>query len=1211
MYLKSLELYGFKSFPDRTKLLFEKGTTIIVGPNGSGKSNISDAMKWVLGEISTKSIRGSKMEDIIFSGTETRKPMGFAEVSVTFDNTDPENRLDCVYDEVTVTRRYYRVGESEYFINRRAVRLRDIYQLFMNTGIGRDGYSIIGQGKIAEIISRKSEERRGIFEDASGIAKFRFQKNEAERNLGQTVDNITRVNDVFVEIENRVGPLEKEAVKAKRAIELMERKKEADIRLWLYDSERLRTAVEAAVAELEKADFDFRNISESLESLQNQSETLLQRSQSNKASSEQLLGRIREQTRLIYTIQSDRNLTDRNIQHTNELINAADESTANYRNMLSGEKELTEGKQRLIKEYNKTLGELNAEYEKLGDEREALDNKVRRLKSECDKAFTDISETEAQLAELRTQLAVLRNASNEGSDKNDSVLREIDEYEKAVKDLETQCEAKEKLLGKYNSNIAAISEKLTGLNEKRSELNALREQNMQALSRLIIARDTVSQKIDTYNSIQKNFDEYISSVRFVMNQYAEGKITDRNGNRCGTIYGPLSKVISVDDEYITAIEVALGANIQNIVVEDAETAKAAIFALKRAEKGRATFFPIDSMKGQSASRETVDAGKFRGYVSAADKLVECEDKFANIISSLLARTVVFDNIDNANYAAKALGYRVKIVTLDGQQVNVGGSFTGGSTGRNNGILSRAAEIRHMQDSLEAYEKEIADARNELDSTDAAIEDINDEISENENNKGLMEAMAGTVLPAVEKLRAQIDANKTLIEKMNSDFRTVKQRRDEYELRITDLSAELAGLENKASEIKAFRNERNIEMNAAEDALGETDAKITELYIKISGMKKDIETESSLLEASKTRASEIQANIQSMAVKKTEYAATVRELTEKLKLSDIAEKEAEELLTKLNSERAEIENEGSEFEKRISEINAGTKELMANKEIAFRARTLTESKLENLKAEQDKIAPMLMDDYGMTRADALKLGYLPIISDEERRSSTAIQTECRNKLRAIGHVDLDAVEKYNELKKRYDEMLVQITDLRESEAKIRAEIKELDKQMEKTFLDAFNKINENFGRVFSELFGGGHAEILLTEPDDVLSSGIEIKAAPPGKIIKSLMQLSGGEQSFVAIALFFATLQVNPTPFCILDEIEAALDDANVSRFANYIKRYSEETQFIIISHRRGTMEAAERLYGVTMPERGISKVLSLVISEIAGKGDKELDGLFG
>ena len=1202
-------MYGFKSFPDRTKLTFEQGTTVIVGPNGSGKSNIADAMKWVLGEISTKSIRGSKMEDIIFSGTESRKPMGFAEVSVTFDNTDPENRLDCPYDEVTVTRRYYRAGESEYFINRRAVRLRDIYELFMNTGIGRDGYSIIGQGKIAEIISRKSEERRGIFEDASGIAKFRFKKNAAEKKLAQTQDNLTRVNDIFLEVEKQIGPLEKEAEKAKKAIVLTERKKEADVRLWLYDSERLRAEIEKLSEILARADFDVQNLADALESIRQQSERLLEKSQSNKSDSERLYNEIRLQTDANFRLESDYRLAERNVTHLRELCDSARESLARYTEMIAGESHSIEERRVRIAEGLQRLDELTRQQEALNAAKEETLAYVQQLRAMADELFADISELEEQLNGIRTQIAVMQNSNTAGSDKNASVEKEIEKYVSINRDLTSQCEDKERLLAYYTANISSLTESIRETDERLTEQTSAREQNMQALSSMIFNRNSIAQRIETYKALEEQFDGYVSSVKYVMKCYAEGGIKDRYGNICGTVYGPLSKVISVKDDFVVAIETALGANLQHIVVENEETAKAAMLALKTADKGRATFFPLTSMKAQTPSKEVSDAAGFQGFISTADKLVTCKAEFKNIVSSLLGRTAIFDNVDNANKAAKALGYRIRIVTLDGQQINVGGSFTGGSVNRRGGVLSRVAEIHRLEAEMSELDKSIASARAEVETIDAVIEDLNSDLEEKESNKQLVEAMAGSVVPMIEKLKAQIDANCTLIDKMNGDLAEMRSMRAEYEGRITELEAEADALVKRINELKSLRSDKSIEANVVEDRLSETNAELTSLLIAISGVHKDLDTENAFIKTSQDKLAELESSVQGIERRIAGYLSQIEELKEKCIVNRQMATEGEQRLAELTEQRAAIEQTGSDFEARLSEINKRTTELIAQKESAYSLRTVTAAKLETLEAEEDKLLPMLFDLYGMTRADALELGYPPI-SDSERASWVSVQTECKNKLRYIGSVDFDAVSKYEAIRERYDTMSEQLADLREAEAKILAEIKGLERNMEKTFKDAFDRINENFGKVFKELFGGGHAEILLTEPDDVLSSGIEIKAAPPGKIIKSLMQLSGGEQSFVAIALFFATLQVNPTPFCILDEIEAALDDANVARFASYIKRYSDETQFILISHRRGTMEAAERLYGVTMPERGISKTLGLVLSEITKKGDKELDGLF-
>lgn len=1211
MYLKSLELFGFKSFPDRTKLLFEKGTTIIVGPNGSGKSNISDAMRWVLGEISTKSIRGTKMEDIIFSGTETRKPMSFAEVSVTFDNSNPENRLDCPYDEVTVTRRYYRVGESEYFINRRAVKLRDIYQLFMNTGIGRDGYSIIGQGKISEIISRKSEERREIFEDASGIAKFRYQKNEAERRLSQTMDNYARANDIFLEVEAQIGPLEKEAAKAKKAIDLLDRKKEADIRLWLYNSERLRAAIDAAAEELEHAEYELNHITEALESIQSQSDRLLECSQSNKAASEELLEKIRLRTEENYKLESDYKLTERNIAHTRELIVSAESALAEYSKIIENERASSEDKKKHIKESLEVIEKLNEERKLLSEKKTSLIEKVKELRAAADRAFNDIRILEADANDIRTQIAVLRNASAGSSDSNDSAMREIEKYEQDNARLADQCESKKRLFDVYNANISKLTEKLSKLNEEYDSLCNARDSKMQMLSKMIFRRDSISQRLETFKALEEQYDGYVAGVKYVMKSYSEGRIRDRYGNSCGIIYGPLSKVISVDDKYLTAIEIALGANLQNIVVEDESTAKAAMFALKQAEKGRATFFPLTSMKGQAPSREMTEASKLDGFIAVASELVDCEQKFSNIVSSLLSRTSVFDNIDNANAAAGKLGYRLRIVTLDGQQINVGGSFTGGSVNRNGGMLTRASEIKHLEEELSGLENDTDAVKGEIDTLVESAAELEDNISECERSRHLTEAMANSILPEYEKLNAQLETNMTLLEKMRSEISTIQSKRAEYEEQAETLTNELKRIEDQMSEIQAFRERKTVEANNLEDEAEKLEGSVTELYIRVSNLEKDVETNTTLIENSESRINEVLKSIEALTAKKSEHIKDMEKYGKALEVNRRSAEEGSIEFAKLNAERGNIEETGAEYEQRITGLSARIRELHTEKELALKNRMLVENKLEGFKSEHDKLAPELIEEYGLTRADALKLGYSAISDDEERRSLTAIQTECRNKLRAIGHVDLGAVEKYDELKVRYDEMSANLKDIKESEEKIRAEIKDLDDCMKTTFIGAFNKINENFSRVFSELFGGGHAEVTLTEPDDVLNSGIEIKAAPPGKIIKSLMQLSGGEQSFVAIALFFAIIQVNPTPFCILDEIEAALDDANVSRFASYIKRYSDETQFIVISHRRGTMEAAERLYGVTMPDRGISKVLNLVLSEFSGKGDKKLDELFG
>ncbi|MBO5415453.1 MAG: chromosome segregation protein SMC [Clostridia bacterium] len=1210
MYLKSLEMQGFKSFPDKTKLTFEGGSTVIVGPNGSGKSNISDAMRWVLGEVSSKSIRGTKMEDIIFGGADSRKPMGYAEVSVTFDNTGMIGRLDCPYDEVTVTRRYYRAGESEYYINRRAVRLRDIYELFMNTGIGRDGYSIIGQGKIAEIVSKKSDERRSIFEDASGIAKYRHKKSETERKLKATEENMTRINDVFAEVAAQVGPLEKESEKAKKAIDLLETKKRVDVQLWLYDTERLRADIAKTEESFKHAEFDLQTAEDSIRAFEVQNERLFEASQSNKLASEKLLGEIRTQTNENHALDSEYRVTATNILHTKEMIAEAEGNAASVRRSIENERVAGEERIKKVVELEEALDAKNQEYETVQNEQKQSESEARELEFEIARALDDIRVLDAEAVDIKVRMSVLENARESGADRNTAILGEIAEYEKISDELKVQSESIKRTVDEYQGSIDECDGSIEKLERILEGLYAEREELTANATSLKLRADSVAQRIETFRVMEQQFEGYSGSVRFVMKQYAENKITDKNGIPCGKIYGPLSKVISVEDKFVTAIETALGANLQHIVVEDESVAKAAMFALRRAEAGRATFFPLTSMRGQKPTQEMREASGFAGYIAVADELVGCDSKFSEVVSGLLGRTLIFDNIDNATAMAKSLGYRVKAVTLDGQQINVGGSFTGGSVKQKGNILGRAGEIKRLEGELEDLTIRLKKAEKELSGLSERISENEYDMESAEEKRKILLVMQGSEQARYEQITAKLDANETLISKLRADFDEIDRMKAQYDEDIEEFLRKEKELKHRIAEISAVREAKDIEREAALDRKSEAEEKMTALFISISEIQKDIETERAMMQMADSHIIEFTAQLDALTARIAELEAKIAEYEQSQAENRQRFEEGERNLARLNAERAKIEEGGFEFERKLNEVNSKMREKMSQKELIFRDYSRLENKLSNLREEQDKLASKLWDEHELTRNEAVALGY-PAIDASQRPEIAAKQTECRNKLRALGSVDLDAVNKYKEVKARYDYMDAQIKDLSASRDDLLDIINKLEGEMKTAFIDSFQQINENFNRVFGELFGGGSAELSLTDPDNVLESGIEIKAAPPGKIIKNLVQLSGGEQSFIAIALFFAILQVNPTPFCILDEIEAALDEVNVARFAEYIKRYASGTQFILITHRRGTMEAANRLYGVTMPERGISKVLELDIGEISKKKGEDWDGIFG
>ena len=1224
MYLKSIEMQGFKSFPDRTKLVFDPGhkggdqvvadgisagVTVIVGPNGSGKSNIADAMRWVLGEISSKTLRGSKMEDVIFGGADSRRPMGYAEVSVTFDNTSDFGKLDCPYDEVTVTRRYFRAGESEYLINRKAVRLKDIYELFLNTGIGRDGYSIIGQGRIADMVSRKSEERRSIFEDASGIAKYRVKKNEAERKLNATENNLIRIRDIFAEVEAQVGPLEKEANKARRGIALLETKKRADISLWLYDTEHLSRQISEATDLRNHADFDLRQADDALQSLDVQRERLTEMSQGSRAASEELQGRITELTESQHQLDSQYRVTETTMAHTEEMIAAAGETRAALLRQLDTDRTELDTHRARLAGLGETLANLEGESNANAREIESLTQKIADLSDMIDQAAEDIHTREQELMDIRVSISVLESARNNDSDRNSGILSEIEEYENTSLAIQKEVDDYQRVVDGYNQKINTINEELAEADRKLTELNESYGDLHEAHNSAVLKRDSVIQRINTYRAMEAQLSGYADAVKFVMKQYKEGNITSFGGRPCGKIYGPLSQLLSVEQTYVTAVETALGSSLQNIVVQDEDTAKAAMYALKRANAGRTTFYPLSSIRGSVETNEMKQAAGYEGYIAVADTLVSCDDRYRDVLSFLLGRTLVFDTIDHANVMAKALRYRVRVVTLDGQQINVGGSFTGGSVGQKNGSLSRAAEIKRMEGDLADLDKHVAETEKALTALREDIKRTDEEKNSLEDKRDLIRVLMAGDVDRLNRAKANLEANETLLARVKEDSEQILRQNEQNEESMASLRAEEKSLDTTVTELRSFRTDKAAERGEAEDRVDQLESEQTRLLIAVSAARKDVETEETLARMCEERMAvtenDIRVSDERVSAHKQKLKDSAAAQTENRRLYA----EGEAALRALTTDRARAEENNASYEAKLNALNTKIREQMEHKENLFREFTTVDAKLTALQEDMDKLSGKLWDDYELSRADALALGYPPV-TPENRQEVVATQTDCRNKLRFIGHFDPDAVEKYNEIKVRYETMGAQLADLEKSKNELLGIIGRLEGEMKTSFVAAFNDINEHFGETFSELFGGGSAELSLTDPENILESGIEIKAAPPGKIIKNLMQLSGGEQAFIGVALFFAILKVNPTPFCILDEIEAALDEVNVERLAQYIKRYSDETQFIMITHRRGTMAAATRLYGVTMPERGISKVLTLDVGDISKNKENDWNGLF-
>ena len=1196
MRLKSLELHGFKSFPNKTVIRFDEGATVIVGPNGSGKSNITDAMRWVLGELSSKNIRGSKMEDVIFVGADGYRPMGFAEVSVTFDNTDAESRIDSPYDEITVTRRYYRAGESEYYINRKAVRLRDIHELFMNTGVGREGYSIIGQGRIAEIVSKKSDERRGIFDETAGIAKYRFKKQEAQKKLDATEANMLRVADILTELESRVGPLERQSRKAREYLELFAQKKEIDVALWLYDMESLRQDEEKTKADCALSRHELEITQDTEDQLQAQSDRLFDISQDTKQEAARLYEKIRSTTDESRAAENEYRVLENNVIHKETEITACEEDRARKSVMLAQTREVLETHNVRYDSVTKSLAETDEKLRERFAVREDVLARYRDKEVHLAEMLTEQKKHEDALMDLRVRLSVLKNTISTQNERSSELREDISKYEAELSDIAGKIADLEDSVGQYTDTVRAAREKADAGEEK---LIGLREEET-VLSREISTvgaqKEALDSRISALRNMLDHFEGYNNSVRFVMKEAGEGRLSG--------IHGPVSHLITVKPEYTVALETAIGAAMQNIVVDDEAAAKAAMYALKNSGVGRATFYPLTSVKAGNRSRETEAASTYKGFIGFADGLVSCDTRYTGVIGSILNRVAVFDTLDNATVMARSQGWRVRAVTLDGQQINSGGSFTGGAIRRDTGMLSRTSEIESLTAKRDGLAKSVAEFSAKLeDIRDTITRTVADMTAEQDKCK-LIDTLVRADQTQLDELTARRGVIENLMQQMCDDRSKLSELGQQGDSDVQKLEAECEREGSEIARISAARADTDTERNALNDRLDELAAEIAEIQIRQAEIKKDQESETrAILDTS----AQIEALQNEIAAAKEKIESLRREsdaMREEIEIKHTQSKTLEDTLKTMDAERASLEAGSMEYERKLNELRIRLKDVTAKKELLLTANAKNENKYQQICADMEKMTQRLWDEYELTPTTASELPYPPV--DKENRASVyARLSELRNQIKALGHVNVTAIEEYAEVKERYDFVSVQMNDLNTSKEELLGIIGSIDEEMTRMFTEAFDKINENFGRVFKELFGGGEAHLSLTDPENPLTCGIEISAAPPGKIIKNLSLLSGGEQSVIAIALLFALVRVNPSPFCIFDEIEAALDEVNVQRVAQYVKRISEKMQIIMITHRRGTMEVADTLYGVTMPNHGVSKVFTL---DVAAAADEEFDG---
>ena len=1179
MFLKALEIQGFKSFPDRTRITVGKGITAVVGPNGSGKSNISDAIRWVLGETSAKQLRGGgKMENVIFGGTQQRGAMGFASVSLVVDNTD--RRIDVDNDEVTIGRKYYRSGDSEYSVNGQNVRLKDIYELFLDTGLGRDGYSVIGQGRIAEIVGAKSNERREIFEEASGIAKYRYRKNEAERRLASAEENLVRLRDILGELEERVGPLERESKKAKQYLELAERRKGLEVTLWVDTVQKARDTVREQQRKIEIAGADYARAGREIEAIDAETE-------STRAEIEHLI------------TEADR--CNAEIRAITEEIAGADSRIAVLENDIAHN--------------DATIASLKEEIGQSGLGREAIAAEVRGHGEGIAACERQAAAYAARTGELEALLEELQNRSAASGERRGVVTGRLNAMAARITDLKvaaagaaSSVEAAKKRLAAAESEGAANAALTRDLEEQKAETDAFLQDAVERLTRLenikggltlkvesrrgalaqadeneqklLRAIEAARQRIAMLKDLERNMDGFQSSVKAVMKAAANRRLRG--------VTGPVSTILSVKPGYEVAIETALGFALQNIVVENETAAKAAMAFLRDERAGRATFLPLDTVKPGSFN------GRLPEGAVLASSLVTYDEKYANIVSSLLGRIVVVDDINEASRTARALDYRNRVVTVDGQVVNAGGSFTGGSVSRSAGLFSRKQEIDELKKKVEALEKQRDAAEEKTDRAKAEVDALSAELTATESeaitaggDKIRGEVESGRIAAALSQARAAGEMLSAECAQLAAQIAASEKAGADAAAEMEVLTRDSAALEE---ELRAI--------SGSDDTFLETRTRLadelSDLKLKALAAQKDIESHRAAIaqlesrtDESDARARQLAANIETLTAQNAERAAQIETIRAAIAGSRNEIEKREE--AKAGAVRRRMEKEGG-----ITQQTARVRKITDEREALGREiARLTEQK-EQKDAEYEQTVAKLWEEYELTLSAAQEL-CVPFESGAELRRQVS---EVRGKIKALGNVNVSAIEEYAEVSQRYEFLRAQVGDVETSKAELQKLIAGLSDEMRAMFSESFAAINRNFGRIFAELFGGGTARLYLEDEADVLGSGISIEVAPPGKIIRNLSALSGGEQALVAISIYFAIFGVNPAPFCVLDEIEAALDDVNVTRFAQYLRCISSETQFIVITHRRGTMEEADVLYGVTMQEDGVSKVLKLDLEHV-------------
>lgn len=1184
MQLKSLELIGFKSFPDRTLINFSDGITAIIGPNGSGKSNIADAVRWVMGETSAKTLRGNKTEDVIFDGTQSRKPLGFAEVTLTLLNSD--GALAVPYEEVALTRRYYRSGDSEYFINRKPVRLKDIQELLRDTGLGKTGYSIIGQGTVTEIITSKSTDRRHFFEEAAGIAGFKYKKEESARKLALTSENLVRLTDILTELSDRLGPLGKQAEKAKKYLALYEEKKVLELSVWLDGLKQTEAEIKKAAETAESIRSSLSAVDAGVQEYEDRSERLGADIRDLTVEIEKLREKISEYEQQCRDRDSEILLLGNDIEHGQRDIER-------IRTELSDDDSVREALKKEIEEKTGQLLLAEKQAAELAEDISGAESEREAQRAEGEEVAKKSRSLADEAEALTAQITAMQLRVSGADGRKAGLVRKLEETEKELSDAAERLASLEKTGENAENELETLAQKRRSLEnmlggyalKKNSRQDRCEKLRRELNERTLKLRQTQDRR-RMLEDMEKHYEGFSGSVKSVMTEAEKGVLH----GVCGTVAG----VIKTDREYSVAVETALGAAIQNIITETEKDAKNCISLLKSRNLGRATFLPLDTVRPK-----VLDARNFAsmpGFRGLASQIITCDDRYRGVIESLLGRTAVAETLDDATRIARSSGYSFRLVTLDGQVVNAGGSLTGGSVGKNVGILSRANETealaeteKKLAEEAEAADKELRNALSELNMLTAQVDGINAEIK--------------TVDDEQVKRKAELDYCTLYITNIREQMRSLQDNISRAKEDLDGEQADLAKTEGLISEKTAQLEKIKRDLRSAEDENGHILENLErireEIYAKEvrrveyakngESLRLNIEQLNQRLEQGTQSSAKRLEQISEIEARNVEYTRRIADLKEANSSLRTLEKECSEHIADTTSRR-----DGLEAEK--NRIFEGEKKLFEQKEKLAREAERMQIRQATLRNDSDTVIAKIWDEYEMTLSEAQAGGFTAGMPFEEAKKRVA---ELRASIKALGSVNVEAIDEFAEVRKRHDELREQTEDLTKSRDELTGIIADLEEEMKKIFAESFKAINEEFSRVFRELFNGGSARLELTDGENLLESGIEIYVAPPGKIIKHLSSLSGGEQSLTAIALYFALLHMRPSPFCLLDEIESALDDVNVVRYARYLSNLSHKTQFLLITHRRGTMEIADRLYGVTMREKGVSKMLTINVKDIA------------